>query len=373
MGYLYTVKPRVIPESHHAILSIFGNSYSNISRGELEARGAGLDVKHGDLVFRTNFATTDNFEDLNIVDSRAGRTLTTAEAIALAKSINSEVKLKHIFQFHVTSQHRGVLIFKGGFSDNISSTDLRYDNRKLIIDHFVLSKPLDDNEDSQYSADLINQFSKQAFDVLDDHYINEKRRKKGLMPANFIACRGAGNDVPNLRKYKKWAMLAYMPLEIGFADLSGMGVYKFTYPKLKNYDVYANLEDGLKMAIKQAIRSIKKAKKKYDYFYVHFKETDLPGHDNKPFVKKEMVELIDKKFFSFVKDFATKNNIKVIVTADHSTPCNLKDHSADPVPVLFFNHTLPRKQEFNEKTARRGSLGRMVGNEVLTKTGFVRR
>ena len=89
------------------------------------------------------------------------------------------------------------------------------------------------------------------------------------------------------------------------------------------------------------------------------------------------------------------------MTADHSTPCKLKNHSADPVPVLFYNDKPPKTkkrisaffktasqkipiylrknteekakgEKFCEKNARKGSLGRIMGKELLEKVGFLR-
>ncbi len=73
-----------------------------------------------------------------------------------------------------------------------------------------------------------------------------------------------------------------------------------------------------------------------------------------------------------MRKFAPPNKIKVVVTADHSTPCKLKKHSADLVPVLFYNDSVPKEKKFSEKEARKGSLGGMLGNELLKKVGFVR-
>ena len=110
-----------------------------------------------------------------------------------------------------------------------------------------------------------------------------------------------------------------------------------------------------------------------DYAYIHIKETDSPGHDNKPFVKKEMIEYIDKTLFKFLRKIAPPNKISVLVTGDHSTPCKLKSHSADPVPVLFYNHgEIPEAKRFNEKEARKGRLGRFVGEEMLKEVGFTK-
>ncbi|HED05635.1 MAG TPA: hypothetical protein ENI61_02990, partial [Ignavibacteria bacterium] len=207
--------------------------------------------------------------------------------------------------------------------------------------------------------------------VLDKHPVNEERRKKGLMPANYILLRGAGIEIPKLKFYKNWLSVTYMPLEIGFSKISGMKVFSFTYPKLKKLDVYDNLYKGLKKACKVSIKTIKKNHKKFDYAYIHIKETDIPGHDNKPFEKKAMIEYVDKTLFNFLKKFAPQKKIKILVTGDHSTPCKLKSHSADPVPVLFYNDSAPKEKKFNEKEARKGILRKIIGRDLLNKIEFV--
>ena len=73
-----------------------------------------------------------------------------------------------------------------------------------------------------------------------------------------------------------------------------------------------------------------------------------------------------------MRKFAPPNGVKVVVTADHSTPCKLKSHSADPVPVLFYNDSVLKEKKFSEKEARRGTLGRIMGKDLLRKVGFVR-
>ncbi len=370
MGYMYSVKPGFVPESDEAIVSIFGNDLISSTRGQLEARGTNIKLVRGDLAWRVNFATIDSYENENILDRRAGRNLQTWEAEALAKSLNN-IKLAVPFIFKATLGHRGVLIFKGGFSDNLSGNDLVYSGGKSLIHDKISSvKPLDEEENTQYSANVVNDFLEKAFEVLDKHPINEARRKKGLLPANFLLIRGAGVEVPKLKYYKKWMSVNYMPLEKGFAKVCGMTNFAFEYPKSKEIDSYESLWAGLKKACRFSAKAIKKNYKKFDYAYVHLKETDLPGHDNKPFVKKEMLEYIDKTFFNFLRKFCPPNKIKVAITADHSTPCKLKAHSADPVPVLLYNDSIPKEKKFNEKEARKGTLGRIDGKEFLSRVGF---
>ncbi len=373
LGYMYPIKERFIPESDEAVVSIFDNELEYSSRGQIEAAATDIKVTRGDLALRTNFASIDNFENGNVIDRRAGRTLTSEEADVLAKAINKQIKLPVKFEFRSTVQHRGVLVLKGGFSDNISDTDSHYTKgKKIKYDKLKICQPYDDDENSQYTADIINSFTRKCFEVLNNHPINKFRRKKGLMPANVLLTRGGGIEKPDFKKYRKWAAIAYMPVEIGIAKLSGMKVFSFPYPKMKDFDVYYNLHLGLKEAIDFSKRMIRKNHKKFDYFYIHLKEPDVPGHDNKPHEKKSMIALIDKKFFGWLKSFVSKTGIDVVVTADHSTPCKLKSHSADPVPVLWYNHNKPEKKQFNERECKNGKLGKIYGKDLLKKVKFVR-
>jgi len=370
LGYMYPVRPGFIPESDEAIVSIFGNELINSSRGQLEAKGAGIKTIRGDLALRVNFATIDGSG--KILDRRAGRTLTTGESENLAKALN-KIKLPCDFVFKSTVQHRAALVFRGGFSDNITGNDLTYIQGKIRSkQEFNFCKPLDEDENSQYSVNVVNEFLEKAFEILDKHPINKERMRQGLLPANFLLVRGAGIEYPKLKQYKKWLSPSYMPLEIGFSMISGMHVESFQYPLLKKLDAYENLWDGLRKACKFNINVIKKNHKKFDYAYIHLKETDLPGHDNKPLEKKMMLEYIDKTFFNFLRKFVPPKKIKLVVTGDHSTPCKLKNHSADPVPVLFYNDSILKEKKFSEKEARKGTLGRIIGKDLLKKVGFVK-
>ncbi|MFH1607596.1 MAG: alkaline phosphatase family protein [archaeon] len=367
MGQMHPVKPGFVPGSDEALVSIFGNDLISSTRGQLEVRGTkNLKLTRGDLAWRVNFATIGSFEDKELIDRRAGRTLTTAEAEILSKALN-KIKISCEFVFEPTIQHRAVLVFRGGFSDNILGNDPHPFTGK-----FRQCTVTDDSENSQYTVNVMNEFLEKVYEVLDKHPVNLERKKRGLMPANYILLRGAGIEPPKLKFYKRWLSPSYMPLEIGFSKVSGMKTVAFDYPKLKKLDAYLNLWDGLKKACKFSIKSIKKYHKEYDYVYIHLKETDLPGHDNKPVEKKLMLEYIDKSLFKFLRKFAPPKKIKIVVTADHSTPCKLKSHSADPVPVLFYNDSIPKEKHFCEKEAKKGTLGKFLGKELLKRVGFVR-
>lgn len=375
LGFMYSVNEDYAPESDTAIVSILGNNHEISERGEFEALGFGIKTKRGDLVIRANFGTVENMISRKILDRRAGRTLTTEEAKILARAINENVKLPVKFEFFPTIQHRGVLVFYGGFNDNITDIDTYvHEKGKIYVkDNFDWSKSLDDeDENSGFAANLVNSFVDQATKILNDHPLNKKRVKKGMMPANIILVRDPGVEIPELNKFRNSMAIVNMPLEKGIAKVSGMDVYPVDYPIMKDHDVYSNLYRGLEIMSEHAIKILKKHGEDYNFCYIHFKETDVPGHDNKPVEKKNFLECLDKNFFKFLKDYAIKNKIKVIVTADHSTPCKFKTHTSDPVPVMLYDsEEAGDNLAFSEKNSIRGSLGKIYGKNLLKKTGFV--
>lgn len=367
------IKEGVAPESSNAILSLLGQDPRAVARGSLEALGAGVRASRGDLVLRTNFATLEDITSMRLLDRRAGRTLSTRDAKTLARAINDHVKLPYPFTFYSTVQHRGIVVFKGGFSDNISNVDPHYETGSVSGSGEIVpfSRPLDDEHESKVAADLVNMFVRKSFEVLDVHPLNVSRAKKGLFSANFLLCRDPGRETARLARLKgSWMGLTYMPLEVGIARAAKMDVHSFDYPPLHGIDVYENLYEGLALAVKEATRALSRHAGHYDYFFVHFKETDIPGHDNKPHDKVKMIEFLDQRFFSFLVPFVQKRKTRVVLTADHTTSCRLKAHTAAPVPVLFYNPSSPQTHQgrFSERYAQDGK--NFLGKTLLDKTLF---
>jgi len=106
------------------------------------------------------------------------------------------------------------------------------------------------------------------------------------------------------------------------------------------------------------------------FVYVHLKGPDEPGHDGNAPLKREIVEAIDRSFFGPFLDGLDLSTVRIAVTADHATPCILKGHSDDPVPLLLSGAGIPSTRglgsvKFGETAASHGSLGRGTGADVL--------
>src|SRR5467141_4750727 len=98
LGSMYTVGKGIAPESDAGVFSLLGYDplQIHLSRGVVEAIGAGVDFREGDLALRAGFATVERDK---LVDRRAGRNLSTGEARQLATAVNSEVRLKNGIHF----------------------------------------------------------------------------------------------------------------------------------------------------------------------------------------------------------------------------------------------------------------------------------
>jgi len=206
-GVMETV-PGVAPESDSAVLSLLGYDPFKYytGRGPLEAAGVGVEVKEGELSVRCNFATTSNGK--KIIDRRVARSLTSAESKMLERIINAKVSLTDAeFVFKATSQHRGVLVIKSKkkLSPEITNTDPAYKKGKngvsVALPKFKMevqkAVPLKKDKASMFTARLINEFTKKAYEVLDKSTVNKRRMASKLLPANLILCRDYGIKTPN--------------------------------------------------------------------------------------------------------------------------------------------------------------------------------
>ncbi|MCJ7606441.1 MAG: phosphoglycerate mutase, partial [Thermoplasmata archaeon] len=77
------------------------------------------------------------------------------------------------------------------------------------------------------------------------------------------------------------------------------------------------------------------------------------------------IENIDGMLGTILKDL--HEDVIVAITADHSTPVTVRDHSADPVPVAISGGggRVDGVREFDEISAAAGSLGRIRGMDLL--------
>ncbi len=375
-GLMYTVGKGIAPESDVAVVSILGYDpfKYEVSRGVFEALGASLPMKDGDLALRCNFATLG--PNNSIIDRRVGRSLTTEEATELAEAINTQIQLESFpanFQFKNTLGHRGAIVMtsRNKLSGNISNTDPAYGRIKGIgvaepKAKMLLKKckPLDKTEEAKISARLVNEFIQKTVTLLQKHEINRKRVEEGKLKANVILTRDGGHRLPkfphlNQQYDLSFVCLVDMPVERGISKLAGMHMIDLPPPS-------KNLEKDCELRVEKLLENLPI----YDCFYIHIKGPDEPGHDGNFNLKSQLIATVDKHFFG---NMLQKINLKdhlICVTADHSTPCKLKAHSDDPVPLLISGNKIQgdKVAKFSEKECENGELGiLLLGTKLMPK------
>lgn len=371
-GSVYTVGRDIAPESDIAVFAILGYDprEEHPGRGVLEALGSGMDFADGDLAYRVNFATQHDGE---IVDRRVGRDLPSEDAEALAAEVNERLALPNAsFELRATVEHRGALVIRstqGALSAQVSNTDPAYAKEGslgIALATFenrpAEARALDDSEEAARGAHLTNLFVEGAATILEASAVNARRRREGRLPANLILARDGGDHVPRLQPIKErygpsWGCFVEMPVERGIALVLGMAPVDAPtgMPRKDQYLAWAELAA-------EALGG-------YDALYIHIKGPDVPAHDGRAHDKVEVIEDIDQVFFGELLPRIDTGRTLLAVTADHSTSCVKKAHTADPVPILVAGPgvSADASEAFGERAAARGALGTMNGVQILPR------
>lgn len=335
----------------HMILFGYGKE-DYPGRGPIEASGAGLTLEPGDVALRSNFATVD--DNLNVIDRRAGRIRKNTHL--LANEINGiEIDGVKIL-FKEATEHRAVLILRGkGLSANITDSDPKVLNGDT---KYKKVQSTDGSKESNFTANVLNKFFLKANEILREHEVNKERIIKGDFPANFILTRGAGM-MPDMRKITeelnfKASCIAAEGTVLGVARLAGFNT-------VTDKQMTGNLDTNVELKAKYAVEELKNN----DLVAVNLKSPDLMGHDNNPKRKAAAIELFDK-LVGNILEYDLKDTI-IAVAADHSTPCERKEHSGDPVPVLINGPGIRRDriEKYNEIDCSHGGLGRINGKDFI--------
>ena len=351
-GIMDTIAPGVRPGSDTAHLALLGYDPDKYytGRGPLECEGTGIHMEPGMIGFRCNFATMS--KDGIITDRRAGR---IHDAQALSEAIQKGVDLsgyKVEFSFRSGAGHRAALALKGkGLGHCVSSNDPKKEgvpplevkeNRKTQVD--------------RKTADICNEFVKQSSKILFDHPLNVERQKKGLSPANIVLMRGAGemgNFEPFTKKYGiTGSVISAASLITGIGSAVGL--------EHVHVDGITGSQDS---NISGKIAAARAELKKKDFVLVNIKGADESGHDGLWLQKKNFIEKID----AVLEPLLAEKDCIIVVCADHSTPCSIRDHSADPVPVIIRGDGVRMDDvvRFDEYSCAKGGLSRIHGCDLM--------
>ncbi len=335
LGRIVPVAPGITPGSGPGHLALFGYDplETPVGRGVLEAMGAGIELRAGDVAARANFCTLG--ESGVVVDRRAGR-IPSETCARLVEKLRAQIPGIEGVELLIQAGkgHRFVVVFRGsGLGGAVADADPHQEGKPIPA-----ARPLDSAPAAEKTARLVDAFVHQAAVVL-----------RGDAPANGVLLRGLSSR-PQLPGYRErfglraCAIAAY-PMYRGVAQLAGMDVVS----------VGESPAEAFECAGQRWERS--------DFLFIHIKGTDMAGEDGNFDAKRKAIEQVDAALPALV----ARAPEVLCITGDHSTPVSMRGHSWHPVPTLVHG---PRAfadgfGRFHEKHCRGGSLGTLASRDLM--------
>jgi 2,3-bisphosphoglycerate-independent phosphoglycerate mutase len=330
-GLIRHVAPGITPGSGPGHLGLFGYDplAYQVGRGVLEALGIDFELRPGDVAARGNFCTVDA-RGL-ITDRRAGR-ISTDVCARLTERLRT-IRLPGVETFvEPVKEHRFALVLRGpDLGGRLTETDPQ-----------TLGQPAPPvralDEASQRTAGLVNTFVDEARRLLSD-----------TAPANMVLLRGfdrlpALPRFPDVFRLRAAAIAAY-PMYRGLARLVGMEV-------LKTGTTFAD-----------EVATLRQHWDGYDFFFLHYKDTDKAGEDGDFGAKVAALERLD----AFVPEIQALHPDVLAITGDHASPAVMAAHGWQPVPVLVWGRYCGADpvSTFSERACTAGSLGVIPAQHLM--------
>ncbi len=330
-GLLRHVGPGITPGSGPGHLGLFGYDPLRhpVGRGVLEALGIDFHLKPGDVAARGNFCTVDG--EGRITDRRAGR-ISTDLCVKLCERLRTITVDGAEIVIEPVKEHRFVLVLRGdGLSGSVSETD----PQALGVPPLP-ARALEPA--AERTAAAVNQFVERARPLLRDS-----------APANMVLLRGFDRQpdiplFPETFRLRAAAVAAY-PMYRGLARLVGMEV----------------LDTGPTFA--DEIATLKRHWDSFDFFFLHYKDTDKAGEDGDFDAKVAALERFDAR----LPDVLALRPDVLAVSGDHSTPSILAAHGWQPVPALVASAYCgaDHVSRFTERDCASGALGLLPAQELM--------
>lgn len=344
-GQFYSLGMGLRPSSDISHMTIFGIDYHTYytGRGAIELYGLGKSMETPDIAVRGNFAQISS--DGVILDRRAKRQSPPQEVLDMLASITLEgvnfhlyPNLQHSFSLHLTGSMLSPLV---------SDSDPHQEGI-----HALAVYPQKHEQAAARTADALNHYISYVEELLKEEYL------KGAIACNSILLRSASSKPSWYDFCKKYGFsscgcIANSALENGIGILLGME--QMNARRYQNYREYYKLIPDM----------VTDALNKHDFIFLHVQEPDLFGEDGNPQGKQCVIEEIDKTL-RFLKYLDPEEHL-VIVTADHSTPCCLRAHSGDSVPIMIYGGNCRQDNitHFDEISCANGGLGTVYGKDFM--------
>ena len=355
IGLVHTIPDGMNPGSDTANLSVLGYDpkiyYSG--RSPLEALSIGVPMLDTDVALRCNIVTISEeetvFEDKTIIDHSSSE-ISTEDCAVLLKAVQEQLE-NETYRFYVGTSYRHCLIWDKG------------EVVELTPPHDVLGQTI-----GQYlpADEVLRDMMKKSYDILVNHPINIERKKQGLNPANCCWFWGAGTK-PMLASFeektgKKGMMISAVDLLKGIAVGAGMSTVEV---EGANGGLHTNYAGKTQAAIKALTVD------NYDFAYIHVEAPDEMGHQGSVERKVQAIESLDEKVIAPLTEALDAKGVeyRLLVLPDHPTPIRVRTHTADSVPYMLYDSTLPQTNNwaYNEAEAKASGNYIAKGHTIIDK------
>ena len=357
-GQLITVADGFHPGSEVANMSVMGYNLPKVyeGRGPLEAASIGVELQPGDMAMRCNIVCIEG----EILKNHSAGHITTEEADVLVKYLQEHLGNERV-HFYTGVQYRHLLVIKGGDKhlDCTPPHDVPlHPFRPLMVKAEI--------PEAQATADLLNDLILKSQDLLKCHPLNLKRMAEGKDSANSI-----WPWSPGYRPQMEPLSVMYPSIKkgsvISAVDLiNGIGVYA-GLRRISVEGATGLYDTNYENKVSAALEALKTD----DLVYLHIEASDEAGHEGNFDLKRLTIEDLDKRvvgpIYEVVKDW--DEPVSIAVLPDHPTPCELRTHTAEPVPFLIYYPGIEPDgvQTFDEMACKDGIYGVMKENEFMNE------
>lgn len=359
-GLFHASSPGECLPSEMAHFLLFGYDRKTFpGRGLLEAVGEGVAFDDSDVLCLSHFSKIHWEAGIPILEKgRDDIPGTRKELAKLYQAVAFYETNGFCFRLHQTRRNDGIIVISPNASPNGSTAASPHisDSDPITIGkHIGRIMPVSVNPEPEYAAktaDALNRYLSFCHQCL-----TENIQLSGK--ANFLATQRCGRRIVQTPFSDLWGLDAIMiatgSVYGGLAHELGFDFVKVT----DSSDPGQDLKERIQLAIDDT---------KHDFFHVHTKVPDETSHKQGPVQKKEAIENLDAGMVELIDALLTGNDTMVIVTGDHSTPCESSlIHSGETVPVVMAGHRVRRDQvkQFDEVSAAAGCLGLLRGQELM--------
>lgn len=327
-------------------------------RGLLEAVGAGVPSDDDDVLCLAHLAEMTVKEGVPVL--RAGRKDIegSREELARLYSVIRSFEAQGVScELHQIARNDAILLLRGEVSPHVTDSDPMIPG--MAVARVFPKEPNPEPKRAARTAHALNAYLNHCYHALNAHDENRLRESLKFRRANFLATQRCGRRVPQVPFSERWGMQGML---IGSGVMYGGLAMELglTFQDVRDgEDPGEDLRERIDLAL---------ADDSHEFFHVHTKAPDQAAHSGDPLRKRDAISALDRGLDGLAKAVMERDDILVVITADHSTPSRSPlIHSGEPVPVVMLGPGVRRDgvRVFDEVSAASGCLGFLKGEELI--------